>query len=244
MKTICIIPARFQSNRLPGKVLKDIHGQSMLQRVFQKAKEAQVFDGIIIATDHQKIVDHCTTHDMPVVLTSTNHISGTDRIAEVAKGKDAEIVINIQADEPFIEVHCIQSLVTLMKESEVQIGTLYKSIKNQKELFDYNVVKLVKNKNNKILYFSRQAIPALRDEPYKNWFSKTDYYQHLGLYGFKKKYLLKVVALSPSTLELTEKLEQLRWLENGYEIFGAEVASDSFGIDTLEDLEKARDFYK
>lgn len=244
MKNIAIIPARFESSRLPGKILADIGGKSMLSRVYNKACESNIFDQVIVATDHSSIIEHCNQLKMNAVLTSDTHVSGTDRIAEVAETVDADIIINIQGDEPFIETHCIQKLVDLMQNESVEIGTLYKRIKDEDAIFDYNVVKLVKDNSNKILYFSRQAIPSVRDAPYREWFTKETYYQHLGLYGFRKNTLLKLVNLDSGNLELSEKLEQLRWLENGFSIYGHEVDSHSFGIDTEEDLMKARAFYK
>ena len=240
MKTIAIIPARFESQRLPGKVLKDLDGQSILQRVYKQALEANVFNEIFVATDNDIVKLHCLEHQMLVVDTRSDHISGTDRIAEVAKSNDADVVINIQGDEPFIEVENIKTLVDLMKEPEVKIGTLYKKMNNPESLFDYNTVKLVRDHRDKILYFSRQAVPAQRDIPYKKWMNQTSYFQHIGLYGFKRETLLEIVDLPASNLENLEKLEQLRWLENGYDIFGKEVVSSSFGIDTEEDLDRAR----
>lgn len=240
MKIIAIIPARFKSRRLPSKMLADIAGKSILHRVYEQALKADVFDEIIVATDHQKIIEHCSMMKMKVELTSDSHISGTDRIAEVAHTKDADIIINIQGDEPFIEIESIRALVSLLKNEDVAIGTLCKVIKEESALYDYNIVKLVKDISSKVLYFSRQALPSHRDKPYREWMENSTYYQHLGLYGFKKETLLEIVKLKPSALELSEKLEQLRWLENGYSIYCEEVQSDSFGIDTEKDLEKAR----
>lgn len=244
MKIIAIIPARFESTRLPGKILADIGGHSILYRVYQQTQLSKVFDEIIVATDHQKIVEHCNQFEMNVALTSDKHISGTDRIAEIVHNIEADIIINIQGDEPFIEIECIQQLADLMKEDHVAIGTLYKKITEKTSIFDFNAVKLVKDNNDKILYFSRQAIPCNREYPYREWSDQTDYFQHIGLYGFKKDVLLQVVKLPPSSLELSEKLEQLRWIQNGFTIYGKEVQSTSFGIDTEEDLSKARKSYK
>lgn len=244
MKIVAIIPARFESTRLPAKLLADINGQSVISRVYRQAQLSKVFDEIIVATDHDQIVDHCHKLDINVIMTSRDHVSGTDRVAEVVQNIDADIVINIQGDEPFIEIECIQQLVELMQNDFVSIGTLYKKISDTTAIFDYNTVKLVKDKNYRILYFSRQAIPSNRDQPYKEWSNHSDYYQHIGLYGYKKDVLMELIKLRPSPLEVSEKLEQLRWLENGYSIYGKEVQSISFGIDTDEDLQKARKFYK
>jgi len=244
LKVVAIIPARYQSSRLPGKILEEIAKKSIIHRVYLKAEEAKVFDEIIVATDDQRIYDHCISNQMEVKMTSTDHISGTDRIAEVALNIDADIVINIQGDEPFLEVECIRSLVELLKNDKVAIGTLYKQITNKDSLFDYNAVKLVRDIQGRILYFSRQAIPAQRETPYREWINKTTYFQHLGIYGFRKNTLLELVKLPPSIMELSENLEQLRWLENGFTIHGKEVKTNSFGIDTPEDLERIRSIYK
>lgn len=240
MKISAIIPARLESTRLPKKVLADIGGQSMIQRVYQKAIDSKLFDQVIIATDSEKVMSHCIAFNMRVMITSDQHESGTDRVAEVASMLDSEIIINIQGDEPFIEISSLEAIVHLMKNDDVYIGTLTKRIEDTESLLDYNIVKLVKDNNQKVLYFSRQAIPAQRDVPYRNWLDKGIYYQHLGLYGFKKDTLLAITSLAQSELEKSEKLEQLRWMSNGYSVHVAEVESQSFGIDSPADLEKAR----
>jgi 3-deoxy-manno-octulosonate cytidylyltransferase (CMP-KDO synthetase) len=239
LKITAIIPARLHSTRLPEKVLADIAGISMLQRVYNIARSTELFDQIIVATDSEIIMSHCIENNMRAIITSVAHQSGTDRIAEVAEMLDSDIIINIQADEPFLELSSLEALVELMKNKDVSIGTLAKRIESTESLFDYNTVKIVKDSNNKVLYFSRQAIPAQRDVPFRNWLNKGAYYQHLGVYGFKRKELLEVTSLVPTDLETSEKLEQLRWLENGYEVFAATVMSLSFGVDTQEDLDKA-----
>ena len=240
MKITAIIPARLQSSRLPEKVLADIAGNSMLQRVYAIALATSLFDQVIVATDSEVVMDHCIKNNMRAMITSGAHQSGTDRIAEVAEMLDSDIIINIQADEPFLEKSTLVALVELMKNEDVSIGTLTKRIESTEALLDYNTVKLVKDLNNKVLYFSRQAIPAHRDIPFRKWLDNASYYQHLGVYGFKRNKLLEVTSLNPTELETSEKLEQLRWLEHGYEVFAATVHSLSFGIDTEEDLEKAR----
>jgi len=241
---IAIIPARLQSTRLPGKVLLEIAGSSILQRVYAKAEAAQVFDEVLVATDSTEVMDHCARHGMNACMTEPTHTTGTDRIAEAAMTRAHDIVINIQGDEPFIEEQNIVALVNLLKRSEVTIGTLCKSIETSDTLFDYNAVKLVKNGKDEVLYFSRQAIPTQRDRPYRDWLSFGKYYKHLGLYGFRRDTLKEIVALPVSALERAEKLEQLRWLENGYKVHCAVVQSESIGIDTPEDLDKARAYYR
>jgi len=240
MKVIAVIPARYQSQRLNGKLLKDINGISLLQRVYQQVSKVNAFEEIIVATDHEKIFNHCQDHRMNVVMTAESHKSGTDRMAEVAQKIEGDVFINIQGDEPFIEPECIEKLIEIMQHPEVQIGSLTKKIKTKEDLFDYNTVKVVMNFVNDALYFSRSPIPAQRDFGFDKWLDKETYYQHLGLYAFTKETLLKVTKLEMSRLESTEKLEQLRWLENGYSIKMGVVESKSFGVDTPADLEKAR----
>lgn len=242
MKITAIIPARLQSTRLPEKVLADIAGSSMLQRVYAIANTTDLFDQVIVATDSEQVMSHCIAKNMRAMITSAAHQSGTDRIAEVAELLNSDIIINIQADEPFLEQESLHALVDLMKLEEVLIGTLAKKITTTEELLDYNNVKLVKDKNSKVLYFSRQAIPSHRDLPYRQWLDNSTYFQHLGIYGFKRETLLSITSLPVSSLEKSEKLEQLRWLENGFSIHATTVDSTSFGIDTEEDLQKARDY--
>lgn len=240
LNIVAIIPARLESSRLPKKVLADISGKTMLEHVYDNAVASDLFDKVLIAADHESIVDLCTSKRMNVCLTSKKHQSGTDRVAEAALSIDADIIINIQADEPFIEKSALVAIVSLLKKDEVNIGTLSKSIKSTEDLLNYNVVKLVKAKTNRVLLFSRQAIPVQRNTPYREWISRADYFHHLGIYGFKKDTLLEITKLEVDILEQSERLEQLRWLSNGYEIFVENVNSDSFGIDTEEDLQKAR----
>jgi 3-deoxy-manno-octulosonate cytidylyltransferase (CMP-KDO synthetase) len=242
LKITAIIPARLESTRLPSKVLLDILGKTMLQRVYEMAIASELFDQVIIATDSEIIMNHCIALNMRSMITSSSHESGTDRIAEVAEMLDSDIVINIQADEPFLEKASLTALVDLMRSNDVAIGTLTKVIKSTESLLDYNTVKLVKNINDRVMYFSRQAIPAHRDIPYRKWLDDGEYFQHLGVYGFRREVLIEVASLNPTRLEQSEKLEQLRWLENGHHIFAATVASTSFGIDTEDDLERARSY--
>jgi len=216
----------------------------MIELVFDSVSSSKLFHQIIVATDSEKVMNHCIAKNIRAMITSVDHKSGTDRIAEVAELLDTDIVINIQADEPFIEASSLKALVELMKRDEVSIGTLSKNVPDTESLLDYNVVKLVKDINDKVLYFSRQAIPAHRDIPYREWMSKSDYYQHLGIYAFKKSTLLEITKLPQHQLEMDESLEQLRWLGNGYPVHVVNVESSSFGIDTEEDLDKARELVR
>jgi 3-deoxy-manno-octulosonate cytidylyltransferase (CMP-KDO synthetase) len=235
-----IIPARYASTRFPGKPLADLGGKSMLQRVWEAAGKIPQASGIYIATDDQRIHDHAAPF-APVILTDPSHPSGTDRCAEALKkaGIHVDVVVNLQGDEPFIIPGQVTSLVSLFQDPEVQIATLKKAIENPAEKDDPNVVKVVTSVKNRALYFSRSPIPFLRDPG-----DKATYFRHIGMYAYRSTTLEEITALPPSDLEKTEKLEQLRWLENGYHIAVAETDWQSPAVDTPEDLERARLFLK
>jgi 3-deoxy-manno-octulosonate cytidylyltransferase (CMP-KDO synthetase) len=175
-------------------------------------------------------------------LTSIDHVSGTDRVAEVAEQIDSEIIINLQGDEPLIDPRQINELIELMSRPAVTIGTQCKLIEDEDLLFDYNVVKVVRDYQDKALLFSRQAIPAFRDLPYQKWMGSMAYYRHIGIYGFKKETLLQLCALPQTSYEKAESLEQLRWMQHGYSIHCIETSFNSIGVDTPDDLEKVRNY--
>lgn len=245
MKSLGIIPARFESSRFPGKPLMKIDGKTMIQRVYEQCQKTSFLTEVIVATDDVRIFDHVISFGGNVKMTASNHPSGTDRIAEVASSmEDFEIIVNIQGDEPFIHPKQIESVLNIFEKNEkAEIATGVKLIKNQADIFNPNVVKCIFGKNGKALLFSRSPIPFLRNEEKENW-AVSNFYKHIGMYAFRKNTLLEITKLSPSRLEKLESLEQLRWLENGFEIFTTELPFDSFGIDTPEDLEKANDFLK
>lgn len=245
MKSLGIIPARFESSRFPGKPLMKIGEKTMIQRVYEQCQKASSLTEVIVATDDDRIYDHVISFGGKVKMTASNHLSGTDRIAEVAASlEDFEIIVNIQGDEPFIHPQQIESVINVFeKNQEAVIATGVKLIENQSDIFNPNVVKCVFEKNGKALLFSRSPIPFLRNEEKENW-SVSSFYKHIGMYAFRRNTLLEITKLPPSRLEKLESLEQLRWLENGFEIFITELPFDSFGIDTPEDLEKANDFLK
>jgi len=244
MKSLGIIPARFASTRLPGKPLLKIGGKTIIQRVYEQCKKCTALDEVIVATDDKRIFDHVNSFEGKVIMTRSNHPSGTDRIAEVAATKtDFEIIINVQGDEPFIQPEQIETVIDILKKNKLaNIATGVRPIVHQADIFNPNVVKCVFGKNGKALLFSRSPIPFLRNVEKKDW-SVEHFYKHIGLYGFRRETLLEVTQLVPSRLEKLESLEQLRWLENGLEIFVGELPFDSVGIDTLEDLEDAEDFF-
>ncbi len=237
-----IIPARYNSTRLPGKPLKKIGNKTMIQRVYEQAMYSNELNEVIVATDQQNIVEHVQSFGGKAMLTSPKHESGTERCAEVIQSLkyDFDIVVNIQGDEPFIEPKQIELLANIFKNNpSVEIATLIKKIDNPTDLWDHNKPKVIINKNLEALYFSRQTIPFVRDVNPEEWLQYQPYYKHIGLYAYTKEILKKIVQLPVSSLEKSEKLEQLRWLENGYKILTATTPFDSFGIDTPEDLIRA-----
>jgi 3-deoxy-manno-octulosonate cytidylyltransferase (CMP-KDO synthetase) len=237
-KSIAVIPVRYESIRLPGKPLLEIGGKSMLQRVYERVKEAYELDRIIIATDDERIESHARDLGAEVEMTFRSHRSGTDRCAQVARQFWSEdIVINVQGDEPFIDPASIDQMVRSMREDDwIGICSMYTPLLDEKSALDPSVVKVLRNLKGNALYFSRQILPFYRDkdQTVKGW------KKHIGLYGFRNKVLQEISSLPPSELELAEQLEQLRWLENGYDIFMLPSAQDSYSVDTPEDLELAR----
>jgi len=240
MKILGIIPARYGSTRFPGKPLVDIDGKTMVQRVYEQAKSCTNLTDVIVATDDERIFNEVVRFGGKVAMTANTHQSGTDRCAEVVNSlnENYDVVINIQGDEPFINPEQIKQLFNCFTDSKTQIATLVKKISNPEDLFNENKVKAVLDKNNFALYFSRNPIPYFRGEPKENWLNKHAYFKHIGIYGYQIAVLKEITQLNPSSLELTEGLEQLRWLENGYNIKVAETELEAIAIDTPEDLEK------
>ncbi|MCL4105790.1 UNVERIFIED_CONTAM: hypothetical protein GTU68_028667 [Idotea baltica] len=237
MTTAIIIPSRYASTRLPGKSLADIKGKPLVQWVFEACKKVENISRVIIATDHDKVFNASKAFGADVRMTSTDHKSGTDRCAEVAESLNCDYIINVQGDEPFIDPTHLQAMNTyLYNHPEIDILTLYHEISEESEILNPSNVKLTKTLKQKVLYFSRSIIPYNRNK------SKTPYYKHVGIYAFKKEVLLEIAKLEPSLLENKESLEQLRWLENGYNIYGLEIKGTSIGVDTAQDLEDARNF--
>jgi 3-deoxy-manno-octulosonate cytidylyltransferase (CMP-KDO synthetase) len=245
-KAAVIIPARFASTRFPGKPLVKIGGIPMIERVYRQATQCSDVSRILVATDSDEIFDSVRSFGGDVVMTSSDCQSGTDRCAEVISSREIseEIIINIQGDEPFIKPEQISELVRLMQPDHIEIGTLAKRITEQGSVFNPNVVKLVKASSGKALYFSRNPIPFVRGSDAEHWLDSAPFFKHIGLYGYKKEVLTKLAKLPVGDLEKAESLEQLRWLEAGYELYAAETEWESLGIDTPEDLEKAALFLK
>ena len=240
MKIIGIIPARFASTRFPGKPLADIAGQSMVQRVYNQAKQAESLEDVLVATESREVFEHVKGFGGNVIMTSPTHQSGTDRCNEALKrnGKFYEFVINIQGDEPFVSPKLIDALASSLT-NQVELGTLVKRIGSPKDLRNRNVVKVVINYRKEAIYFSRSPIPFIRDHEESEWIQNHTFYKHIGIYAYRADILDSITKLKPSILEKAESLEQLRWVENGYAIKVTETALESRGIDTPEDLESA-----
>ncbi len=240
MKTIAIIPARYASTRFPGKPLVDIGGISMIQRVYQQAKQSKLLDRVVVATDDQRIFNHVTDFGGEVVLTSTLHETGTDRCAEAINLLKAgsEIVMNIQGDEPFIQPEQIDLLIQFFKDnySQFGIGTLAKQIDNVEQLKDSNCVKLVFDQEGKAMYFSRHPIPFLRGIEIESSLEKHQFFKHIGLYIFRADLLPKLTILPMGKLEKAERLEQLRWMQAGHSIGVCQTRFESQSIDSPKDL--------
>jgi 3-deoxy-manno-octulosonate cytidylyltransferase (CMP-KDO synthetase) len=241
MKIIGIIPARFASTRFPGKPLADIGGKTLIQRVYEQAVQAQSLAAVVVATDDERIFSHVRSFGGQAVMTSPEHPSGTDRCAEAAAAfPDAGGVLNIQGDEPFIAPAQID-LVAAPLVAGRPISTLAKRLEQAEELHNPNVVKVVWNERQEALYFSRSAIPYQRGLPSEQWLAHGAFYKHIGIYGFQRQTLLALTSLPPSRLERMEALEQLRWLEAGYPIHVGITTQETIGVDTPEDLERARE---
>ena len=240
MSTVGIIPARYASTRFPGKPLVDIHGKSMIQRVYEQCVKAEL-DRVVVATDDDRIFEHVNNFGGEAIITANHHQSGTDRIAEAAeklKLDTNDIVINIQGDEPFINPEDIKLLGDCFTDKRTQIATLVKQIKDFDTLTNPNIPKVILGLQKQALYFSREAIPHLKGYEKKDWLEKKNYFQHIGIYAFKYEILKEVAQLKNSPLEQSEGLEQLRWLENGYKIHTAEITSDCIAVDCPEDLKR------
>lgn len=240
MNFIGIIPARYESTRFPGKPLATINGKPMIQWVYENV--AKALKQVWVATDDDRIFNAVRNFGGNAVRTLSTHQSGTDRCAEAAqvlsKEIDFDVVINVQGDEPFIQAEQIELLKSCFDES-TDIATLVKKIDNSEELFNPNRPKAVIDNQQNALYFSRSPIPFVRNEEKKNWHLKNNFWAHIGMYAYKKDVLQKITKLNNGKLELTESLEQLRWLENGFQIKTAETDHQSIGIDTPEDLQNA-----
>ena len=243
MKKVIIIPARLDSSRLPKKVLLDLKGKTVIQRVYEQCLKVKNVDGVYIATDSLEIKEVCETFTNQVIITKSTHQSGTDRIGEAISDIACDIVINVQGDEPFIEPSLIEALVNSFSNSDISMSSAMSKINNIKDLQNTNVVKVVTDLHNNALFFSRSLIPFPRDVKEisiaNEMLKKYQFFRHIGIYGYRKDFLLKFVNMEQSYLEKVEKLEQLRALENGFKIKMIEADYSLIGIDTREDYEEA-----
>lgn len=237
---LAVIPARYSSTRLPGKVLMEAAGKPIVQHVYERTCQARLVDEVIVATDDERVMDALKRVGTNVVMTSSDHPSGTDRIAEVAASSSSEIIVNVQGCEAIIDPRMIdEAIQPLLDDPDVRMSTLKHRIADQSEIDDPSVVKVVTDKNNRALYFSRAPIPVIRDTAdaeARQWC----YFKHVGLYVYRRDFLLSFAKMAPAELEKLEKLEQLRALENGVEIVVIETQFDSIGVDTIEAFEKVK----
>lgn len=235
---IGVIPARYASTRFPGKPLIDIGGKSMIQRVYEQCVKTSILSDVVVATDDQRIAEHVVAFGGKVMMTADTHQSGTDRCAEVVLKYDGkcDAVINIQGDEPFIDPKQIELLASAFDDESTQIATLIKKISSEEEVRNPNVVKVIANKLNQAIYFSRSPIPYRRNPGVE-----ITYFKHVGIYGYRKQILDEITQLSVSNLEQAESLEQLRWVENGYKIILKETDMETIAIDSPDDLAQVLD---
>lgn len=239
MKIICVIPARYASTRLPGKPLKDICGKPMICRVYDRAKLAKNISEVIVATDDERIFQAVEQNSGRAMMTRADHKTGTDRLAEVAeKFSDADVVINVQGDEPLIEPALIEELAKQFEDESLQMATVATELTDAEEMNNPNNVKVVIDKNNNALYFSRSLIPYPRN------IGKAKVFKHIGIYAYRRNFLLNYAKMPPTELEQAESLEQLRALENGYKIRVIKSDCKFVGVDTEEDLKLVNEIFK
>ena len=244
MKFMAIIPARYASTRFPGKPLAVLGGKTVIQRVYEQV--SSVLSEVYVATDDERIYQCVESFGGRAVMTRTDHKSGTDRIQEAVEkiGTDADVIINVQGDEPFIQPSQIQTLMQLFDDPSTQIGTLGKLFESIEAVENPNSPKIVTDMKGFALYFSRSVIPYIRGKERQDWFSEYPFLKHLGVYAYRREVLSEVTKLPQSSLEKAESLEQLRWLQNGYRIRVGMTDVETVGIDTPEDLQRAEEFLK
>lgn len=238
MKIIAVIPARYASTRFPAKLMQDLGGKTVILRTYEAAKKSNLFDDVFVVTDSDLIFNEIVSHDGKAIMSVKEHESGSDRIAEAIENLDMDIVINVQGDEPFINTVALEKLIQVFKndtEKKIDLASLMCEITDEDEINNPNNVKVVVDQNGFALYFSRSVIPYPRERNVG-----VRYFQHIGIYAFRKQALLDFYSLPMKSLEASEKLEQLRYLEFGKRIKMVETTNAGIGIDTPEDLEKAR----
>lgn len=237
MKFLGVIPSRYASTRLEGKPLKDICGHTMVEWVYKRALKSKL-DGVVVATDDERIVGEVKSFGGNVILTRKDHINGTSRIAEVCETyTDYDVIVNIQGDEPLIEPDMINSIIdSFIEDNTIPMSTLKYKLTDMTEIENPNAVKVVTDKNDFAIYFSRSVIPYPRN------LNMDNYYKHVGIYGYKRDFVMEYAKMESTPLELSESLEQLRVLENGYKIKVLETPYKIIGVDTQEELERVREY--
>ena len=238
MKVIAVIPARYASTRFPAKLMQDLGGMPVIARTYLAAQETGLFDEVLVATDSVEIFDEITSRGGNAFMSLSQHESGSDRIAEAVGGIDANIVVNVQGDEPFIDTQALSKLIDVFAADQAEIidlASLMTPILNPEDIANPNVVKVVTGADGFALYFSRSPIPFNRDLSIN-----VKYFRHIGVYAFRRRAIIEFSKMPPTPLEKAEKLEQLRYLESGRKIRMVETAHAGIGIDTAEDLERAR----
>jgi len=254
MRVTAVIPARYASTRFPGKPLADIHGKPMIQWVYERTRQSSGVNRVVVATDDERIAAAVTAFGGEVQMTRADHPTGTDRLAEVAGRIETDLIVNVQGDEPLIRPDMIDTAISVLDDPYASIGTLAVRIMNLQDIFDPNIVKVVFNAAGFAFYFSRAPIPYHRDEwkdmdqPVRQFRSRVagdsklpppfSCFKHIGIYSYRRDVLMKLAGTPPSRLELIEKLEQLRAMENGFRIKIGETLHETLGVDTPEDLER------
>lgn len=236
MRTIAVIPARYAATRFPAKLMQFLGEKTVIRHTYENTVATGLFHEVLVVTDSEIIYNEITRNGGKAVMSLKEHESGTDRIAEAVQKMDVDVIINVQGDEPFVQKQSLEKLCALFTEPDVQVGSLMHVITENEQINDPNCVKVVVNQQMNALYFSRSAIPYQRDESVA-----VHYYKHIGMYGFRKQTLLRFTQLPASLMEKTEKLEQLRLLENGISIRMAVTEPVGVSIDTPADLEKAKE---
>ena len=243
MRILGLIPARYASSRFPGKPLANIHGKSMIRRVYEQALQCGALHGLAVATDDSRIYDHVVSFDGSVLMTDKEHQTGTDRCAEALiqfeqKGESYDAVINIQGDEPYIHPDQIGLVAALISRPEVPVGTLISPVSDTEQLFNPNIIKVVTDQNLRALYFSRNPVPFLRGVHPDQWAQTFPFFKHIGIYAYKRDTLKQITKLTRTRLEEAESLEQLRWLENNIPVYTDVTSIQSHSVDIPDDIQK------
>lgn len=239
MKSVALIPARYGSTRFPGKLLQMLGDKTIIRHTYENTVLTHLFDEVIVITDDRRIFNEIIQYGGYAMMSKGEFESGSDRIASVAERLDTEVVINVQGDEPFVNVQGLKSLLSVFDDEKVQVASLMTPINEESDILNPNYVKVVASCSGNAMYFSRAPIPFRRNQG-----SSVAYMKHIGIYGYRKDVLLQFPTLEKSPLETTEMLEQLRYLENGISIRMVVTDETPLSIDTPEDLEKAKEFYK